>query len=263
MSARSMALAATALSVVFVVGVGGQPALAYYQIDLRMHSGYRWTIDVDPTLTIDDVKLRVLDRMGIFPPDMCLVFNNKFLVPSRQLADYNIQAGVIDVFEVPAVSRWSITPDEPTFGGIVSNVVETVPAGTYFEIVDGSLPAGVALDADTGVVTGSFAASGDFSATIRATTVCGDSDLTWAGTVATADPQSFGTARDPRSLPDTGTDGNLGSVVGSGAAALIIIGSSLVARRRLRFAEPFSSHSRLTKRPMQMSDTTTRNKIEE
>ena len=232
MRARWKTLAATALSVVFVVGVGEQSAHAY-QIDMHLQSGYRWTIDVETNSTFDEVKLRVQDRMGINPADMCLVYLNKFLVPSRQLSDYNIQAGsVIEVFDFPVVSRWSITPDEPSFGGTVSNLVETVPVGKHFEVVAGSLPAGIALDTDTGVLTGAFTELGDFSVTIRATTECGDSDLTWAGTVANLEAQTDNPDPEATALPGTGTNTKVLALIASGAAISSLAGVLILLRRR-------------------------------
>jgi len=232
MRARWKTLAATALSVVFVVGVGEQSAHAY-QIDMHLQSGYRWTIDVESNFTFDEVKLRVQDRMGIFPPDMCLVYRNKFLVPSRQLSDYNIQAGsVIEVFDFPVVSRWSITPDEPSFGGTVSNLVETVPVGKHFEVVAGSLPAGIALDTDTGVLTGAFTELGDFSATIRATTECGDSDLIWTGTVAKLEAQTDNPDTVAAALPDTGTNAKVVALIVLSAAISSLAGVLILLRRR-------------------------------
>jgi LPXTG-motif cell wall-anchored protein len=88
-----------------------------------------------------------------------------------------------------------------------------------FAVVDGALPAGVTLDEITGIVDGTFTSADPFDVTIRVTTLCGDADLTWASSGATA-------------LPDTGRDLGAGIAAGVGALAATGIGAALLLRRR-------------------------------
>jgi LPXTG-motif cell wall-anchored protein len=157
---------------------------------------------------------------------MCLVFGGHLLNDAGSLSDYNIQPeSTILLYELPVVAGWSITPDEPLRGGVFQNNFETNPPGTHFEVVEGALPAGVTLDPDTGAVDGRFSASGPFSATIRATNLCGEGDLTWTGTVD--EPSAVSDE-----LPNTGVPSAFAPLLGLGAAALILMGSLLAFRRR-------------------------------
>ena len=105
----------------------------------------------------------------------------------------------------------------------MNNALETAPEPASFDVVDGALPAGVTLDPDTGVVAGTFTEAGPFSATLRATNLCGAAEVTWAGTVLAA-----GSNSESNELPNTGIPENLLPLFGVGAAGLMLAGSLLV-----------------------------------
>jgi len=218
---KTLAIAAT--SIALVVGVGAQPALAF-QLDIHPPTGRNWYIDVESSDTIADVKQKIADRSGWPVEVTCIVFANKALLDARTLSEYNIPAGVtFPWFTLPVAARWSITPDEPLLGGAVNNALETAPEPASFDVVDGALPAGVTLDPDTGVVAGTFTEAGPFSATLRATNLCGAAEVTWAGTVLAA-----GSNSESNELPNTGIPENLLPLFGVGAAGLMLAGSLLV-----------------------------------
>ena len=227
---KVLAIAATSLAL--VVGVGAQPALAF-QLDIHPPTGRNWFIDIESSETIADVKQKIADRSGWPVEFTCIVYANKALLDARTLSEYNIQPGVtFPWFTLPVAARWSITPDEPLLGGAVNNALETAPTPATFEVVAGALPAGVTLDSDTGLVAGTFTEAGAFSATIRATNVCGDGDLTWAGTVPAAGLPSTDPNAESNELPNTGVTGVFAPLLGFAAVSLILCGSVLAFRRR-------------------------------
>jgi LPXTG-motif cell wall-anchored protein len=225
---KSLAVAAT--SIALVVGVGAQPALAF-QLDIHPPTGRNWNIDVESSETIADVKQKIADRSGWPIEFTCIVYANKALQNGRTLSEYNIPPGAtFPWFTLPVAARWSITIDEPLLGGAVNNALETAPEPATFDIVDGSLPAGVTLDPDTGLVAGTFTEAGPFSATLRATNACGTAEVTWAGTV-TGTVTDTGPNTATTELPKTGIPENLAPLLGLGATALIFMGSLLALRR--------------------------------
>jgi len=184
------------------------------------------TLDVEGSDSIENVKQKIQDRTGMNPADMCLTFGVGFdlmlLQDGHQISDYpDIYPGdLIELWRLPVVAAWSITPDDHIVGNAVHNVpVTSSPEATHFAVVDGALPAGVTLDENTGIVDGRFTSPDPFDVTIRVTTLCGDADLTWASSGATA-------------LPDTGVDIRSGIAAGVGALAASGIGAALLFGRR-------------------------------
>jgi LPXTG-motif cell wall-anchored protein len=110
-------------------------------------------------------------------------------------------------------------------GREVSNSIDSHPEATQYEVVAGALPVGVTLNESTGALTGHFDVIGAFTATIGVTTICGETELDWSGTVP-------GSASVPSTLPATGEDSSL--AIGSIALALAtgVVGATLIVVRR-------------------------------
>ena len=147
------------------------------------------------------------------------------MLDDRTLIDYGVQPNdELDLYLLPVVAAWSITPDDHVVGNTVDNALVTSPAGTGFAVVNGDLPAGVTLDETTGIVDGTFTSTDPFDVTIRVTTLCGDADITWASSGG-------------KGLADTGLDIGSGITAGVGALAATAIGAALLLRRRASRAE--------------------------
>ncbi len=190
--------------------------------------GHVPTLDVEGSDSIDNVKQKIQDKIGMSPADMCLTFGVGFelvlLQDGQVISDYPyIYPGdLIELWRFTGAAAWSITPDEHIVGNTVHNVPVTgSPEATHFAVVDGALPAGVTLDENTGIVDGTFTSPDPFDVTIRVTTLCGDADITWASSGATA-------------LPDTGSSET--ALLGGVAIAFLLaaVGSALVVIRRQR-----------------------------
>ena len=208
-----------------VLTTSASPALAWVgsagQIFvIQSWNGNSLTLDVEGSDSIENVRTKIQDSNGRDPSEMCLVFAGVVMHDGRTLVDYGVQPNdEIDLYMLPVAAAWSITPDEHIVGNTVHNVPVTSPEGTHFAVVDGALPAGVTLDETTGIVDGTFTSADPFDVTIRVTTLCGEADLTWASSGATA-------------LPDTGRDLGAGIAAGVGALAAAGIGVALLLRRR-------------------------------
>ena len=202
------------------IGSGGQ-----IFVDERVPGGRKLTLDVEGSDSIESVRLKIYDRIGRDPSEMCLVFAGEVMQDGRTLIDYGVEReGVLGLIYIPVAAAWSITPDDHIVGNTVHNVPVTSPAGTHFAVVDGALPAGVTLDETTGIVDGTFTSVDPFDVTIRVTTLCGDADITWASSGG-------------KGLADTGLDVGMAIAAGVGALAATGIGTALLLRRRATRSE--------------------------
>jgi hypothetical protein len=75
---------------IFYALAAGLPANVM-QIFVLLPSGAIFTIDVEPSYTIEDVKQKIQDREGIAPSAQKLINLGKELMDARALSDYNIQ----------------------------------------------------------------------------------------------------------------------------------------------------------------------------
>ncbi len=226
-----LAAGATGLSLVILSGLA-TPAFAWVGGAGDLNVTQTWdgahvpTLDVEGSDSIENVKQKIQDKTGMSAANMCLTFGVGFelvlLQDGRVINDYpDIYPGdVIELWRFTGAAAWSITPDEHIVGNTVHNVpVTDSPEATHFTVVDGALPAGVTLDENTGIVDGTFTSADPFDVTIRVTALCGDADLRWASSGATA-------------LPDTGSS-DTALFGGIGIAALLaMVGSALMLIRR-------------------------------
>ncbi len=222
-----LAAGATVLSLVFVSSLcppafAAWPGAAGQILVHQSWNNHIVVLDVEGSDSIENVRQKITDKTEIETAVTCLVFDGVVMHDGRTLNDYNVEPNdEFDLFTIPVLGAWSITPDEHFVGNTVHNVPITSPEGTHFVVVDGELPAGVTLDENTGIVDGKFTSADSFDVTIRVTTLCGDADITWASSGG-------------KSLPDTGhSEATLFGGIAI-AALLAMVGSALVVIRRRR-----------------------------
>ena len=184
-----------------------------------------YPLTADDTGTVDQLKSDISTQSpNDFFTDICLVHNGVAMQSGHTLSEYGVQSGdTVNVYGLPLnkVSHWSITPDEPALGNTIGMTAISHPAPTHVELIDGALPVGATLDESTGTISGKFEQLGPFSATFRATTVCGDWDINWSGDVYSR-------------LPNTGFDDDVFMTFTVTGVLALIGGAVLIATRKRR-----------------------------
>ena len=218
MRPHARAFAALILAAALVM-VGAPAAVAGggMQIVISTPGGTTIILDVEVSDSIDNVKQKIQDRVGIQPSQMQLVFADKTLEEGRTLSDYNIQPG--DTLQlVPRIPLAFSTLPLPRFvlDALYSSSVLAeggFGAATY-SVTVGELPAGIVLDAVTGALTGTPRSAGSWSFTITANAGGVTATQAFSGAIA---PQLAATGADPE-----------GFVVA--AALLLLLGAALRVR---------------------------------
>lgn len=75
-------------------------------------------------------------------------------------------------------------------GAFTQTIAKTGTAPITFSVVGGTLPAGLSLNASTGVISGAPTGSGVYTFTLRATNSAGSDDQVFSGTIAESVPQT-------------------------------------------------------------------------
>ena len=193
-------------------------------------TGRIYSIDVDYSDSIENVKTKVQDKLGLNPSQQRLYFAGRLLEDNRTLADYNVQRYNILVLAAPVPLTWTDAVIAPFV--LDADYSDTVTAARQlalptYAVTAGALPAGIALDS-SGVLSGRPLAVGPYSFTITATR---DDRLTidqvFSGSVGTAAVSAA--VVETAALAATGDDSILPLSV---ATLALLLGVALRTRRR-------------------------------
>lgn len=205
-------------------------------------AGMRLLLSAEPSDTIEAIKGKVQDVQGLPPDQQRLFFANRELEDGRTLGDYNIQRGAV----IQLVRHWRLVlTDDRLAPFVVGQPYRDAIAAAggrepaAYAVTAGALPAGILLNAATGVVTGVPLEAGPWAVTIEARSSIETVTLELSGVVQGAPAELAATG------PALGDQGMRALTAGAVLAALAgagMVHSGAAARRGSRRRTTSSLH---------------------
>jgi hypothetical protein len=204
--------------------------------------GRTFDLAVEASDSVESLRVELESRSGTPTSMQILTLGPTTLRDGRTLADYNVHAGDTIELSLPAPVWLDATLELPLLGVAYSDSVAASGFQRVYSVVSGALPAGLALDPQSGVVAGTPTDSGTARFTIRASAVSGSIDQAFTMDVAEVDTGSPGpespsadktqaSSPVPAHLAETGAAADLGAPL---TLMLLVAGSIATAADAIR-----------------------------